>query len=147
MLRRMSIVAGTRLRLRSALHLPAFLWGSLRSMRQARSAPGFIRGRVANDRDLAFWTLTVWENEETMRDYRNREPHRSAMARSGKMCDELVTAHWAQEGDALPGWDVVVARLKAEGRFLKLPSPSPRQVEREVPAPAERRPFDFAAKP
>jgi hypothetical protein len=146
MLGPMSIVAGTRLRLRSAWHLPAFLWGSIRSMRQARSAPGFVRGRVLLDRDLAAWTLTVWASEATMRDYRNRDPHRAAMAKSGQLCDELVTAHWAQEGDELPGWDVVVARLLAEGRFLKLPSPSPRQVNREVPAPAGRWPLDFTAK-
>lgn len=142
----MTIVAGTRLRLRSAWHLPVFFWNSIRSMRQARSAPGFLRGRLLRDKNLAFWTVTAWTSDEAMRAYRNADPHRAAMAKSGRLCDELVTAHWSQDGSDLPTWDDVAARLLAEGRFLKLPSPSPRQLAREVPPNATNNNLDFAAK-
>lgn len=139
----MAIVAGTRLRLRSAWTFPRFLWGTLRSLFQARGAPGYLAGRLLRDADRAFWTVTVWRSEEEMRRYRNGGYHQGVMRRAVDWCDELVTAHWSQDGDELPGWDVITGKLRGEGRFMKLRRPSARQLGREVPEPDTRRPMDF----
>lgn len=58
------LVSVTRLRVRSFLNLPAFLWMTFLAQRQTVRAPGFIGGRLLIDYQRTFWTLTVWENEK-----------------------------------------------------------------------------------
>lgn len=142
----MSIVAGTRLRVRSAWTIPLFFYSSLRSLWQARGSSGYLNGRLLQDKDRAFWTVTVWSSEEDMRRYRNAGFHKGVMARAVDWCDELVTAHWSQEGAALPGWDEVTAKLRGEGRFMKLQNPSSRQQSREFPDPNTKQAIDFGPR-
>src|SRR5689334_19447634 len=128
----MPIVAGTRLQIRSSWYLPAFFWLTYRSNRQARRAPGYLGGQITGE-GRSYWTLSIWEDEATMRAYRQSGAHKDAMRRVNDWCDELATAHWLQETVELPAWDEVARRIADEGRFLKLQHASPRHLAREIP--------------
>src|ERR1043165_3851165 len=71
----MRLVAVTRLRIRAARFVLPFGWYTWRSFRQANNAPGNRGAKVRRAQGFAFWTLTVWENEAAMKDYRIKPPH------------------------------------------------------------------------
>lgn len=116
------LVSVTRLKVRRALHLPAFYVRTYASMRQARRTAGFLGGAVGRARDGSYWTLTGWAREEDMRAFRNGGAHQKAMRRLPVWCDEAQYAHW--EADALPGWDEAERRLRDAPRFSKVRRPS-----------------------
>lgn len=125
----MPFVSVTRLRLRSVRFLPGFAWNTWRSMRQVRRAPGFLGGRLAGDKGLTAWTLTVWESEPAMRAYRNTGTHMDAMPKLLNWCDEASVAHWEQQTSEVP--DYAAARKLGEiGRVSKVSHPSPKQAEK-----------------
>lgn len=74
----MVYVSITGLKLKSLIHAPAFWWHAIRSMRQAKSAPGLIsaEARLING---IHHTLTVWETEAAMRAYMITGAHLAAM--------------------------------------------------------------------
>ena len=63
----MPLVSITRLRVRSFRYLPAFLVGSLRAARAAKNTTGNLAVSVLSDANLAFWTRTLWVDEQSMR--------------------------------------------------------------------------------
>jgi hypothetical protein len=68
----------TGLRLKGIFSAPRFWWHALRSMAQARSAPGNISADARNI-DGVQHTLTVWTDEAAMRAYLVRGAHLQAM--------------------------------------------------------------------
>jgi hypothetical protein len=122
----------TRLRLRHWWYLPAFFWGSNRSIAQARKAPGFRRGFTLADRKRAFWTLTGWESEGAMRKYRASGAHQEVMGKLPGWCDEAAVVHY--QADELPPWTEAWERLKG-GRFISVQRPSADQLAKQISAP------------
>ena len=121
----MPFVSITRLRLRAARYLPAFVWHTATSMRQLRRAPGFLDGTIAADVGRrTFWTATVWRDLAAMRAYRNTGSHMKAMPHLLHWCDEASVAHWEQADVAVPGADDMLARMTREGRLSKVRHPS-----------------------
>ena len=92
----MPLVSITRLRVRSFRHLPAFLFGSLRSAREAKNASGNLAVSVLSDANLAFWTRTLWDNERSMRAFMVAPAHRRVMPKLLQWCDEAAVTHWLQ---------------------------------------------------
>lgn len=131
----MPLVSLTRLRLRAFWYLPPFFWFSLLSTRQARRAPGFLGGQFASEPGLGFWTVTLWQDEASMRAFRNADPHRRAMPRLIDWCDEASYAHWPQDGLALPSLDEAKRRMIADGQVSKVRHPTPAHARKEI-APA-----------
>lgn len=125
----------TRLRVRSVRFLPAFLWRTFSSQRQIRRAPGFFGGRLLLDSHLTFWTLTVWEDEQAMRNFRGSGAHARVMARLPDWCDEAAYAHWTESETAIPAWDVAYERLVSEGRLSRVAHPSQNHTDRRFPRP------------
>ena len=121
----MSFVSLTRLRLRSVLYLPAFALMTHQSISQVRRAQGFQIGALLSDRQWAFWTLTAWDTQESMRAYMLAGAHKTAMPKLMTWCDEASVAHWHQDDQTLPGWDAASQRMRAEGRISKVLHPSP----------------------
>lgn len=89
----MPFVSITRLRVRRWSYLPRFLIQSIRAARQAKRAAGNLAVSVLRDADLAFWTRTVWRDEEAMRSFMQSGVHRRIMARLPEWCDEAAVAH------------------------------------------------------
>jgi heme-degrading monooxygenase HmoA len=123
----MPLVAVTRLRVRSWRFLPGFIWFSSRSVRQARRAAGNLGVEVRKAEGLAFWTVTVWQDEAAMRAFRDTQPHKDAMPRLLSWCDEASLAHWNQDASAVPDWKTAEERLANSGRLSKVHHPSPDQ--------------------
>jgi len=65
----MVFVSLTRLRIRSIRFVPLFAFHTFRSLRQVSKSPGFQSGSILADRSWTFWTLTVWDMQESMRAY------------------------------------------------------------------------------
>ena len=85
----MAFVSITRLRVRPWRYLPAFFVQSLRSAWQAKSEIGCLAVAVLRDTGNAFWTRTVWENEDAMRSFVLSGVHQRGMHRLREWCDEV----------------------------------------------------------
>jgi len=129
------LVSATRLRVRSAVLLPRLMWHSIKSMRQAPRAPGFVGGRTLISPWNVFWTITAWENEDAMQAFRTTAAHRAAMPKLLILCDEASVVHWSQDTPELPSWQESHRRLMAEGRPSKVNHPSPDHLKNKYPPP------------
>jgi hypothetical protein len=125
----------TRLRVRSMWYLPAFLWETFLSQRQAVHSSGFRGGRLLIDVSRTFWTLTVWESEREMKAFRGSQAHAKVMPRLAGWCDEAAYAHWNPNDDSVPSWQEAYEHLVQEGRLSRVAHPSPDHEARHFPRP------------
>ncbi len=105
--------------------MPQFALDTWLANRQVRSAKGFLTGKLLPDRERAFWTLTAWDSQESMRQYMTSGSHAKAMPKLMHWCDQASVAHWMQEDAALPTWEEADRRMRATGRVSKVKYPSP----------------------
>ena len=131
----MPFISITRLRVRSIRFLPSFALHSLRIRSQVKNALGFQDGALMADRAWAFWTMTVWDNEESMRRYMTTAPHRTTMPRLLDWCDEASVVHWVQPEDTLPSWAEADRRMRENGRPSRVRHPSPHHTALNYPPP------------
>ena len=120
----MVFVSLTRLRIRSMWFMPGFGWHAMRSNSQVKRAQGFLRGGLLPDRERTFWTMTMWDSQESMRAFLLTGAHKKAMPKLLDWCDEASVAHWEQEDEALPSWEEADRRMRESGRASKVRSPS-----------------------
>jgi len=125
----------TRLRVRSMWYLPAFLWQTFLSQRQAVHSSGFRGGRLLIDVGRTFWTLTVWENEREMRAFRGSQAHAKVMPLLAGWCDEAAYANWEPQGDTVPSWAEAYEQLVREGRLSRVAHPSSDHEAGRFPEP------------
>jgi heme-degrading monooxygenase HmoA len=125
----------TRLRVRSLMYLPAFLWQTCLSQRQVVRAHGFAGGRLLVDKRLTFWTLTTWQDERAMKAFRGSGPHSKVMPHLVEWCDEAAYAHWVSSGDAVPSWQEASEHLVADGRLSRVAHPSASHDARQFAKP------------
>jgi hypothetical protein len=118
------IVSATRLRIRSAWLLLPFVWRTLLAQRQVVRAPGFVGGRLLVDAKRTFWTLTAWESEKAVRDYRGSGAHRDVMPLLLEWCDEAAVVRGTCDNGALPSWSDAVDHLRGAGRPSRVAHPS-----------------------
>lgn len=126
------LVAVTRLRLRSWRFLIPFMIHASRSQKQATATPGCFGVVTRKTRGLAFWTLTTWEGEKSLREYLGASPHREAIPKLFPWCDEAATTHWHTDSKDMPGWEEATAQLVKSGRLLRVKFPSREQSERRI---------------
>jgi heme-degrading monooxygenase HmoA len=125
----------TRLRVRSVKYLPAFLWETFLSQRQAARAPGFSGGRLLIDSGRTFWTLTVWENERAMKAFRGSSAHAKVMPSLVEWCDEAAYAHWTRPEADVPSWPEAYERLLGDARLSHVAHPSSNHDARHFAKP------------
>lgn len=135
----MPVISVTRLRVRSWLFLPGFLLAAFRSGSQARKAEGNLAVKVFNDRRRAFWTLTCWDSEASMKAFMLAAPHGPSMRKLLNWCDEAALVHWTQESEDLPSWSEAHQRLLRYGRPSKVNRPSAAQQAFRIEEPDESR--------
>ncbi len=132
----MKFVSVTRLRLRQARFLPGFFWHSVLSSWQAWRLDTNLRTRIYRDRERVFWIVTVWQDQEAMRAFRNSGAHQAAMPKLFEWCDEATYVHWLQpDEEALPDLKTAYRRLVTEGVVSRVRFPSSNNDTRAFPAP------------
>lgn len=131
----MVLVSVTRLHLKSPRYFPAFLWHTALSSWQIINTPGFLGGKLTSDKQGGAWTVSLWEDESAMRQYRNSGAHRQAMRYLPRWCDEASVVHWKQEHTRLPDAIAVHRRMESEGHFTKVLHPSLAHQKRQIPEP------------
>jgi hypothetical protein len=131
----MAFVSITRLRIRSARFLPFFAVHTLRTIRQVKASPGFQCGSLLPDRKFTFWTMTVWDSQQSMRNYITSGAHKTAMPKLLNWCDEASIAHWEQPENTPPTWSEADRRMRTEGRVSKVNHPSPNHANLNYDAP------------
>jgi hypothetical protein len=135
----MALISVTRLRVRSFIYLPQFLWEAFKSMRQAERSVGFLGGRLLVNSKKVFWTMTAWKDEAAMNAYRGGGAHRRAMPKLLNWCNEAAVVHWTQESSEIPVWQEVQQRMAGGGKLSKVNHPSPAQASNQIPAPEPSR--------
>ncbi len=128
----MAFVSVTRLRLRSILFLPRFIWLNGLVVRQIVKSPGFREGKLLVDAHLTLWTITSWDSEGQMRAYRDDGAHRAVMPKLAAWCDEASVAKFADQAD-LPTWEEAHAQIVSNGRASRVRNPSPNHAARKFP--------------
>jgi heme-degrading monooxygenase HmoA len=135
----MAFISVTRLRVRSFLYFPGFLWDTAKSVRQLQRSSGFLGGRLLVNAPFVFWTMTVWQDEPAMNAYRTGGAHRRAMPKLLNWCDEAAVVHWTQESPEIPAWQQAQQHMAAKGKLSKVNHPSPAQASQQIPAPRPSR--------
>ncbi|KQM24766.1 MULTISPECIES: DUF3291 domain-containing protein [unclassified Sphingomonas] len=131
----MTFVSVTRLRIRSVRFVPAFLIDTWLSARQVQRAGGYLGGQVLADRRHAYWTMTVWDDAAAMRAYMTAGPHRRAMPKLMRWCDQASIVHWLQDDATLPDWSEADRRMRGEGRVSKVHRPANGHDPMTFPSP------------
>jgi hypothetical protein len=138
-LNKMALISVTRLRVRSFIYLPQFLWDTHKSVRQVERSPGFLGGRLLVNAKKVFWTMTAWTDQAAMNAYRTGGAHRQAMPKLLNWCNEAAVVHWTQESSEIPVWDEAQQHMAKEGKLSKVNHPSPAQVSNHIPGPEPSR--------
>lgn len=133
----MVFISITRLRIRKWYFLPAFLYFTFLSVRQARRVNGNLHTSVFRDAGLTFWTITVWRDEASMRAFRNTGAHRRVMPKLLDWCDEATYAHWLQAEPEPPELPAAYERLIREGIVSKVRQPTAEHASRHFPPPRQ----------
>jgi hypothetical protein len=133
----MPVISVTRLRVRSWLYIPAFLFTAFRISAQVRTAEGNLAAKVFRDARKVFWTCTCWDSEASMRAFMLDGPHGAAMRKLLEWCDEAALVHWTQDDDELPSWAEAHRRMLREGRPSKVNHPSEAQKAHRIDSPSE----------
>lgn len=129
----MPFVSVTRLRVKSMLYLIQFMRANEASVKALKSSAGLIKGKELIDKHLTFWTVTLWENEASMKEFRGSSSHRNAMQHLPLWCNEASYHHWIQEENEYPDWNTIAEKLFTEGRLSKVRNPSKAQTENRFP--------------
>ncbi len=108
----MVYVSMTGFRPRGILQLPRFWWRTIRSLAQARRAPGIVavQARIV---DGTYHTLTVWSDLACMRDFVATGAHLKAMKNFRKLGTGSVFGYAC---DQIPDWNIVYQLWKLHGR-------------------------------
>jgi hypothetical protein len=128
-------VSVTRLRVRSILYLPQFLWSTMLIQRQTEAAPGLIGVRLLVDSNRTYWTLTAWADEKSMKAFRGAGPHSKAMKKLPEWCDEAAYSHWTEEASRLPEWPEAYEHLLAAPKISRVLHPAPAHERSEFRQP------------
>ena len=75
----------------------------------------------------------MWEDEESMRNFRGCRSHKFAMQHLSKWCNEASYHHWVQDDIEFPNWDTVSEKLYSQGKLSKVKQPSKAQIENKFP--------------
>src|ERR1700722_2989074 len=135
----MALISVTRLRVRSFIYLPQFLWDTFKSLRQVERSSGFVGGRLLVNAKNVFWTMTVWKDQAAMNAFRTGGAHRVAMLKLLNWCNEAAVVHWTHESLDIPVWQEAQQHMEKEGRLSKVNHPSPVQVSNHIPGPEPSR--------
>ena len=105
-------VSITGFRLRARRHMFRFWWHTIRSMAQARRAPGNVKAE-ARLAEGVYHTLSVWADERAMRAFLLSGSHRQAMRAFRAIGSGQVLGFHTQHP---PDWEAGLRRWRSEAR-------------------------------
>ena len=108
------IASVTELNLKNFLCFLRFVPHAVKSKYQAEKARGVVSVRLGSRGILTQRTLTVWENEESLKDYVHSGAHLLAMQAFAKLADISYTAHF--EVAVPPTWEEALDFLRTRGK-------------------------------
>jgi len=129
----MPFVSVTRLRVKSLFFLFSFMRANEASVKELKYSSGLLMGKELIDKKLTFWTITIWEDEESMKRFRGSLSHRNAMQNLPKWCSEASYHHWIQEENECPNWTTISDKLFSQGKLSKVRNPSNAQIINQFP--------------
>ncbi|MEM7347216.1 MAG: hypothetical protein AAF485_23500 [Chloroflexota bacterium] len=133
----MYTISVTRLRLRSVVYVPLFMFHAMRSGSQANESEGIHGFETRSEAGWVFWTKTSWSTEADMKQFRNSGAHQVAMRILSRICNEAAYVRWTQDSPDLPDWAEAHHRLTIEGRLSKLKRPSAFHLAGQAAPPLE----------
>jgi hypothetical protein len=107
-------VMASRLELRRLYDVPSFLTAALRIRRQMLGSPGALGlSLIAKPLQRTFWTLSAWQDPESLDGAVGREPHVQIMKRFRPKMAGSRFVTWTAEDGVLPvTWDEALRRLE-----------------------------------
>ena len=93
--------------------IPKFLWLTLKTQRQLRKSRGLIGYSLhAEPLRRQFWTLSVWEDYESLMDFVGEAPHSKIMQALAPRMGKTRFVHWKVKArDIPPGWEEAKTRM------------------------------------
>jgi hypothetical protein len=135
----MALVSVTRLRVRSWRYLGGFIFHAFRTALQASVSDGACKVVLFRDKQNAYWTCTVWQNEKPMNAFVSSGVHVKVMPKLMQWCDEASVVHWRQAETSVPSWNEIHRRMQSEGRRAKVSHPSEAHIAYQIAMPQVRR--------
>ena len=102
----------TGLELKSLVHVGAFYYYAVPSLRQAQNSKGNILAATKNINGVRH-TLTAWDSEQSMRKFLYSGPHQKAIKAMPKFATGKTFGYVS---DAIPTWDQVHRKWKSHGK-------------------------------
>src|SRR6185503_3053081 len=98
----------TELKCKNYLRLPGLIFLSMKVIKQAKTTPGNISA-IIKANGLKAFTLTSWENEDSLKLFRNTGHHKQAMRRMNKTASAFRFKTW--ETDSQVNWNEALIEL------------------------------------
>ena len=131
----MTVMVVTRLRLRDPSLLDHFFAAAVAVLEQAKGSHGCVGSEVLTEAHDAWWTVTAWQDRDTMGVFVGQEPHLTTMSSLDTWCDEATFVDWEQDSADLPDWQTSYRHLVDDGQVATLTNASPAHATRAFPAP------------
>lgn len=110
------IASVTELNLKNFWSLFYFVPHAIRSKRQADKADGLISISIKPEGFLVQRTLTVWQDETSMKNYVRSGWHLDAMKAFPKMANKSYVVTFDVEEE--PSWEEAIQQLRTRGRAI-----------------------------
>lgn len=109
-------VMASRFEVRSLKDVPRFFLKSLAAWRQVTRAPGaYGASLVAQPLKRTFYTLSAWQDRDTLYAYARTDPHRGIMRNLRPTMRDSTFTFWEVTTDDLPiTWDEARRRLQEQ---------------------------------
>ncbi len=94
--------------------LPRFAWYSLQVQRQLARSNGLLGYSLDADiLRLRFWTLSAWEDRQSLTNFVDAIPHQAIMKKIAPLTKETKFEYWKIDAGEIPlSWSQARARLK-----------------------------------
>jgi heme-degrading monooxygenase HmoA len=109
------VISVTSIRLKRLWYYFALTWNAMLIVRQARAQKGFVRLKNTGF-GYEHYTLSVWEDEASLREFARSGAHRDAMKKSSTLATEIRT--YSFHSDVIPDWKEVRSLLKETSNVI-----------------------------